>query len=409
MPAPELLAPAGNREKLDTALTYGARAVYLAGPGPNLRAPGAGFSADAFADAVAATHAAGARAYACLNALPRESSMHRVRAAVDHLGALPAAARPDALIVADPGVFALVRRELPHLPVHVSTQANTANAEAARFWAGLGAARVNIARELALPDIRALLRACPEVELEAFVHGAMCMAVSGRCAMSAHLNRRPANEGLCTHPCRFGYRATALRVEEKQRPGRDTWEVVEEDGFTSILAAEDLCLARYVPWFARAGVAALKIEGRMKSGGYLAHAVDAYATALADFADGRWRPDLYMDELRNTASRPLTTGFFLPGGRQAAWGVPHHRRPVLARVLRRLDEDAWEVAVRARWDAGAPFAVMRPGLRRPEVHPGEFALETADGQAVREGHSGITLVLRTDSPHLEEKLYLRGV
>jgi len=412
---PELLAPAGNPEKLATALTYGADAIYLGGPGPNLRAPGAGF-ADwaAVAEAVATAHAAGSQAYLCLNALPTQTHLPAVEQALEHLADLAGTQRPDALIVADPGVLHLARRHLPQMPLHLSTQANTANAAAASFWAEQGATRVNLARELTLADTRAMAAACPGVELEAFVHGAMCMAVSGRCTMSAHLNRRSANLGLCTHPCRFQYRATAtrplaVRLEEAQRPGRDTWEVLEQDGFTSVLAAEDLCLARYLPWFARVGLTALKIEGRMKSGGYLAHTVDVYATALADFARGAWRPELYMAELLNTASRTLATGFFLPGGRQVAWAAPAQQRPVLGRINRQLGPEAWEVAVRARWNADAPIAIMVPGLQRPTIANNDYTLEDAQGARRTDAHSGTTLTLRCPHPALRQGLFLRAV
>ena len=409
---PELLAPAGNAEKLDTALAYGADAVYLGGPTMNLRAPDAGFSWDELTRAVVRVREAGVKAYICLNALPGQLRMPMMREALEHIADMSGTARPHALIVADPGVLALARRRLPDMPLHLSTQANTANAEAAAFWAGAGASRVNLARELSLRDMadmaRELREIKPGVELEMFAHGAQCMAISGRCLLSAHLTGRSANLGLCTHPCRFKYKPTAMRLEESARPGRDTWVVVEGEEHTAIFAAEDLCLIQYAAWAARTGIAALKIEGRMKSGGYLAHAVDAYATALADLRTGTSRPQAYLRELANTASRPLGTGFFLPGDRRVIYPEAEAPRPVLARVVRRTGDDAWELAIRHRFDTDQPFCVMHPGLKRPQVAAGDYALENAKGLRLDTAHSGITATLRTQSPHIREKLYLRA-
>lgn len=404
---PELLAPAGNAEKLTTALTYGANAVYLGGPALNLRAPSSGFTWDGLAQGVRAAHAAGARAYVCVNALPRQEQMGLVREALERLADFKGETAPDGLIVADPGVLALARRLAPGLPLHLSTQANTANAESATFWQDTGVSRVNLARELSLKSMAAIARACPGLELEAFVHGAQCMAVSGRCMLSARMTGRSANQGLCTHPCRFKYKRTAVRFEEATRPGEDAWEVVEEDGYSAFFAPEDLCLVKYVPWFARTGLNALKIEGRMKSGGYLAHAVDAYATALKDFRTGTFRPQRYLEELGNTASRPLGTGFFLPGGTRIH-DTPETQRPILARVLTRLSEDTFEVAVRHRWNTDRPVTVMQPGLKRPVIEAGAYALENADGERQSTVHSGMNAILRCGSGEIRENLYLRA-
>lgn len=407
---PELLAPAGNREKLETAITYGADAVYLGGPALNLRAPSAGFSWDELAAGIRYAHKANAAAFVCINALPRQRQMPAVEHCFAKLGELQGPSRPDALIIADPGVLALSRKHLPDMDIHLSTQANTANAASVAFWREYGVTRVNIARELSLPEIRELVQADRaqggSMEFEAFVHGAMCMAVSGRCMLSAHLTQRSANLGLCTHPCRYGYRITA-GVEEATRTGEDTWTIEEEDGHTNILAAEDLCLVKYVPWFAKTGVHALKIEGRMKSGGYLAHAVDSYATALADWKAGTFRPHAYLDEARNTASRPLSSGMFLPGGRQADYGTAASPRPIIARVLRRIDADTYEVQARAKWDASQPFEVMQPGLKRPVHAPGTYRLEKIDGTPLTVAHSGLTALLRMESDTPLTGLFLR--
>ena len=409
---PELLAPAGNAEKLDTALAYGADAVYLGGASLNLRAPGAGFAWDEVPAAVARAHAAGARAYVCLNAFPGQERMAEAADALELVADMQDAERPDALIIADPGVFSLARRRLPAMAVHLSTQANMANAASAAFWHEAGAARVNVSRETSLRGMALMARELCEsgcaVELEMFAHGAQCMALSGRCMLSAHLTDRSANLGLCTHPCRFKYRTTAIRVEEAQRPGHDTWEAVQGEDFTALFATEDLCLVKYTAWAARAGMAALKIEGRMKSGGYLAHAVDAYATALSDLRAKTFRAPLYLAELSNTASRPLGTGLFLPGGKRAIYPPAATPRPIIARVVRRLANDAWELSIRHTFDPARPFEIMRPSLDRPQVAPAAYTLEKPDGTPLTMAHSGITAILRTESTHITKHLYLRA-
>jgi putative protease len=404
---PELLAPAGNREKLETAMTYGASAVYLGGPTMNLRAKSAGFTWDGLADAVRTAHASGISAYVCLNALPRQQDLPRVAEAMERLGDMTDAARPDALIIADPGVLMLARKHLPDIPVHLSTQANTANAASAAFWKDYGVTRVNLARELGLRGIRDIAAATPGLELEVFAHGAMCMAVSGRCTMSAHMNARSANLGQCTHPCRFNYGVRAIAVEEKTRPGELAWEIHEEDGWSSILAAEDLCLVKFLPWFMRMGITSLKIEGRMKSGGYLAQVVDAYATALRDVQNGIFRPQAYLHELLNTASRPLTTGFFLPGDKRVTYPAAPEQRPVLARIVEQTGDDAWTVAVRSKWDTTQPVRILVPGLQRPVLDAGSYALENDLGEKRDVGHSGLTLTLRANHPALAKGLFLR--
>lgn len=404
---PELLAPAGDMEKLDAALRYGADAVYLGGRGPNLRAGAQGFAPGELPEAARRAHAVGARAYYCLNSLPHQRHLRDVEAAIDEADA----AGMDALIVADPGVARMARRRAPRLPLHISTQANTANAEAALFWQDMGAARVNMARELDLSGIRELVRACPGLEFEAFVHGAVCLAVSGHCLLSAWMNNRPANLGQCTHPCRFEYLGMALAVEEKTRPGEIAWEAVEDGPFhSSFWAPNDLCLVKYVRWFAAVGVASLKIEGRVKSAGYVAQVTDAYRTALDDLTRRTFRHEDYLYELLNTASRPLSTGFFLPGGRRLSRGLPHDamRRPVVARIEQPAGDGAWHVSVRAPWRAARPMELLLPGLHRPELHPGDFRLENHKGETVDQLHPGMAGVLHCAHEGLATGLFIRA-
>lgn len=414
---PELLAPAGNLEKLDAALAYGADAVYLGGPGLNLRATSARMSWEQVGTAVAKAHAAGARVYFCLNALPLPRELPLVAEHLERLTDIPV----DGLIAADPGVMAMARRRIPRVPLHVSTQASTMSQAAAMAWRDLGASRVNLARELELPDIRALLRGlreeCPELEAEVFVHGAMCLAVSGRCLLSAWLTGRSGNRGECCHPCRFEYRpkpgsSMRLEVEEKLRPDVTTWEVEELDDFSMMFAPEDLCLVKYVPALARLGAAALKIEGRMKSPLYVAQVTDVYRTALDDLAACRFRPRLYLSELALAATRPMGSGLFLPGarssGRRARYfeGAPALGSRVLAKVEERLGPDAWRVSSRGRWEAGAGVQAMLPGLRRPGLP--DYSLEAEDGTRLGVLNPGLPAVLRCEAGFLRSGVFLRA-
>ena len=406
---PEILAPVGDADKLRVALEYGADAVYLGGADLSLRAKSGGFSFEELPGALRLARERGARVYYCLNALPREPDMARVREVLEHLAGLGPDG-PDALIIADPGVFRLARNIAPGLEVHLSTQANTANAEAVAFWRGLGATRVNLARELDLYSIRALTRRFPDMEFEIFAHGAMCMAVSGHCLLSEHLGGRSANMGLCTHPCRYEYRPTALRLEEGTRPGQDTWELVQDEGFSRILASDDQCLVRFLPWFRKAGVAALKLEGRTKSEGYLAQVVDVYTTARADLEQGRFRIGLYLEELANASTRRLATGFFLPGGRRFVADPPDpaERRPILAKVLERVQDGCWRIAVKSRWRAGEDVRILAPGLERPLLAGKEYGLEDNEGNLLQAANSGLTAVLRADHPALAPGRFLRN-
>jgi len=256
---PELLAPAGNLEKLETALLYGADAVYVGGEHFGLRAQADNFTLEQLARARDLTRRLNRRLYLTLNAYLAPGEMDACADYVERLRDLEL----DAYIVADPGVLALVRAIDPERELHLSTQANTTNAEAIRFWAGAGVKRVNLARELSLEEIRAVRKAT-EAELEVFVHGAMCVAYSGRCLLSAALTGRGANRGLCTQPCRWSY-----ALMEKTRPGR-YFSLEQDERGSYLLNSRDLCLLYQLPLLVEAGIDSLKIEGRMKSRYYVA-------------------------------------------------------------------------------------------------------------------------------------------
>ncbi|SDB01918.1 putative protease [Desulfonatronum thiosulfatophilum] len=407
-PCPELLAPAGNPVKFQAALLYGADAVYLGGPSLNLRAGADGFGREALSDALVQAHSSNVKIYYCLNAFPQEKDLGLVRTCLELLSDMGDAC-VDGLIVADPGVFFLARKILPHVPIHVSTQANTGNSAAAAFWRELGATRINLARELALGDIRSLARAVPDLELEMFVHGAMCLALSGRCSLSAYLNARSANKGSCTQPCRFKYRAKAMAVEEQLRPGEILWEVLEDEDYTAFFSPRDLCLVKYLPWIWKNQIRAVKIEGRMRSAAYVALTCDVYRTALDDLGMGRFRPSLYLHELGLALHRPMDSGFFLPGAPSTTarrWDCAG-RMTMVGHLIRQEGQEKWMVQVLDRWDAAKPLELVLPGLRRPVVEASEYGLENERGEKLAVAHPGQRVLLSCGHPSCRPGMFVR--
>lgn len=304
MRRPELLIPAGNLEKLRTAFLYGADAVYVGVPGLSLRASSAELSLRDLAAGVSEAHAKKAKVYAALNTFARNADLEATRRIIPEL----IAAGIDALIVSDPGLIRLIRALAPQMPLHLSTQANTTNSEAVRFWQEQGVTRIILARELSLRDVGEISASVPKMELEIFIHGAMCMAYSGRCYLSAYRNRKSANEGDCTQPCRWEY-----VLHESTRPD-EPFLLEEDERFSYLLSSKDLCLIDHLPDVLASGVKSVKIEGRMKSSYYTAvvtrayrQAIDALGQAQKSYpCDPRWR-----EELQTVSHRGYTTGFAL--------------------------------------------------------------------------------------------------
>jgi U32 family peptidase len=306
----ELLAPAGNFEKLEIAVHYGADAVYLAGKEFSLRNFSGNFDLEEMEQAIAYGHANGIKLYVACNIYPRDDELPGIR---DHLAAI-GKLNPDGVIVADPGIFTLARETIPAIPVHVSTQANTTNAQTARFWQSMGAVRVNVARELTLEEITHIVNTAP-IEVEAFVHGAMCISYSGRCLLSSFMAQRDSNRGRCAHPCRWQY-----SVVEAQRPGR-YMPIIEDARGTYIFNSNDLCMISHIPELIRAGITSLKIEGRMKGIHYLASTVKVYREAIdrwyADPEGYETDPD-WTTELDRIDNRGYCTGFYFDDPDQVA-------------------------------------------------------------------------------------------
>ncbi|MCR5834273.1 MAG: U32 family peptidase [Selenomonadaceae bacterium] len=306
MTKPELLAPAGNLEKLKTALIYGADAVYFGGKNFSLRAFGDNFTREDILSAVEFTHSMGKKIYAAVNIFARNDDFD---ALIDYLKFLDCA-EVDAVLVSDLGVFSLVK-EFTNLEIHISTQANVTNWRAAKFFHDLGASRIVLARELSREEILSVKENCT-AELEIFVHGAMCISYSGRCWLSKYLTGRDANRGACTHSCRWKY-----NLVEETRP-EENFSVGEDNRGSYVMNSKDLCLLPHVDKIIQSGVASLKIEGRMKSVNYVAGVVKVYRAAIDSYCANPEEfkiRDEWLAELDKVAHRPYTTGFFIGDGK----------------------------------------------------------------------------------------------
>ena len=298
----ELLAPAGNMDKLKMALLYGADAVYLGGKSFGLRAFSDNFSLEEMEEAVRYAHGLGKKVHVTVNIFPHNADLNGLPEYLTSLRDI----HVDAVLIADPGIFSLARQIVPDLPIHISTQANVTNWASAKFWHDAGAKRVVMAREVSLKDVKAIHDKVP-VELEGFVHGAMCISYSGRCLLSNYFTEnRDSNRGQCVQCCRFKY-----NVVEEKRPGQ-YFPVMEDERGTYIFNSKDLCLLPYLPDLYDAGLCSLKIEGRMKSVHYVATVVKVYRQALdayeRDPEHFRVLPE-WVEELEKISHRPYTRGF----------------------------------------------------------------------------------------------------
>ena len=298
----ELLAPAGSFEKLEVAIHYGADAVYVAGKEFSLRNFSGNFTLEELQAAVDFAHGRGVKVYVACNIFSRNPEQAALSSYLDKLGAIG----PDAVIIADPGIVMEAAARIPGIPIHLSTQANTTNYRSARFWEKVGVARINVARELSLKEIEEIADQS-RLEIEAFVHGAMCISYSGRCLLSNYMTGRDGNRGKCSHPCRWKY-----AVMEETRPG-EYFPIEEDTRGTYFLSSRDLCMLEHLPGLIGAGIDSLKIEGRMKGINYVASVVKVYREAIDRYYDD---PDAYrveeewLRELDGISHRPYGTGFY---------------------------------------------------------------------------------------------------
>ena len=378
MHRPELLAPAGNMEKLKIAIHYGADAVYLGGESFGLRNMADNFSVDEMKTALDFCHMKGVKAYLTINSYPRNESLPALEEYLTQIAPLPF----DAYIVADPGVIDAVRQVSPDRELHLSTQANTINWRSARFWQQQGIRRINLAREMSLENIGETVTSVPGMEFEAFVHGALCISYSGRCLISSMLTGRDANQGECTHPCRWSY-----HLVEESRPG-EYFPVVEDENGTFIFNSRDLCLLEHIPALVTSGVTALKIEGRMKGINYVASVLRIYRQALDEYLDNPdgWtcRPE-WLGELAKLSHRGYTTGFLFGQPRnvgqeyQSAYIRSHDFVGIVDEIR---DDGALLISVRNRIKAGDLIEFIGPGMRSDTLTLQHFSTFSERGAAV---------------------------
>lgn len=305
MKKPELLIPASSLEVLKTAVLFGADAVYIGGEAFGLRAKAKNFSHEDMKEGIAFAHARNVRVHVTANILAHNGDLAGAEKYFEELRELS----PDALIIADPGMFMLAKKTCPEIDIHISTQANNTNYMTYRFWHELGAKRVVCARELSLKEIREIRENIPaDMEMESFVHGSMCISYSGRCLLSSFLAGRDANQGACTHPCRWKY-----AVMEESRPG-EYFPVYENERGTYIFNSKDLCMIEHIPELIAAGIDSFKIEGRMKTALYVAAVARTYRRAIDDYLESeekyRANMDWYKEEIAKSVHRQFTTGFY---------------------------------------------------------------------------------------------------
>jgi putative protease len=318
----ELLAPAGDIEKLKMAFIYGADAVYIGGQTFGLRASARNFSFEDMEEGIRFAHERGKKVYVTLNIIPHNEDLQELPGYLQKLNELGI----DALILSDPGTLMYVKQYAPDLEIHLSTQANNTNFMSARFWYEQGIRRIILARELSFQEIKETRSSIPDdLELEAFVHGAMCISYSGRCLLSNYMVNRDANRGECAHPCRWKY----YLVEEK-RPG-EYMPVFEDENGTYFFNSKDLCMIQYVPELIESGLSSLKIEGRMKSVYYVANIVRIYREAIDQYykmgSSYQYNPS-WLDEIKKASHRDFTTGFYVdkPGPKEQIYGTSAYVR-----------------------------------------------------------------------------------
>jgi len=310
MKKPELLAPAGNLERLKIAIIYGADAVYLGGENFGLRAGAKNFTLEALAEGINFAHERGKRIYLTLNIIAHNEDLIGLPEYVRQLKEL----HLDGLIISDPGILSIVKEILPEIEIHLSTQANTTNYASVNFWYQQGVKRIILARELSLEEIKEIISKVPDdIKIETFVHGAMCISYSGRCLLSNYMTGRDANRGDCAHSCRWKY-----SLMEEKRPG-EYFPVYEDEKGAYFFNSKDLCMLEHVPLLIKAGISALKIEGRMKSAYYVANVVKAYRHAIDNYLsnpEGYSFDKKWLEEVKKASNRTFTHGFYFnkPGG-----------------------------------------------------------------------------------------------
>lgn len=392
----ELLAPAGNLEKLKMAVIYGADAVYLGGEEFGLRAYADNFSSNELKEGISFAHERGKKVYLTMNIFPHNEDLCDMPAYIRQAKDLGV----DAVIFSDPGVFEILREEVPEMELHLSTQANNTNWRSAAFWHRMGVKRIILARELSINEIKEIRSRLPvELELEIFIHGSMCISYSGRCLLSNYMADRDSNRGLCAHPCRWKYHL----VEEK-RPG-EYMPVYENEKGTYIFNSKDLCLIENIPQIIESGITSLKIEGRMKSSYYVATVVKAYREALDEYLKN---PEAYrfdktwLEEVSKASHREFTAGFYFekPTGREQIYETSSYIREYnFVGLVTSYDDAAGIAAVeqRNRFAVGEELEVVMPKAAyfTQKVH----SMKNEDREDIQVApHPQMTVYLPVDRP-----------
>ena len=365
----ELLAPAGDMERLRMALAYGADAVYLAGPDFGMRSFAGNFTPEELRRAVALCHSHGAAVHVTCNTMPRNDEVGRLPEWLAYLQELGV----DAAIVADVGVLSLLKRHAPRVKAHISTQASISNYQAARAWYDLGASRVILARELSLEEVAGIRAKAPrELELEGFVHGAMCVSYSGRCLLSNYMTGRDANRGACAQPCRYKY-----ALVEEQRPG-EYFPIGEDEGGAYILNSRDMCMIDHIPELLEAGLDSIKIEGRAKSAYYAAVVTGAYRHGVDAALAGRPLEAVWRDEVEKVSHRPYSTGFWFGQPGQYTADSRYVREWQILAVVESCGPDGTALlSLRNKFSVGDELELVGPDVAATPFTAGEMT--DADG------------------------------
>lgn len=356
---PELLVPASNLEVLKTAVVFGADAVYIGGEAFGLRAKAKNFTKETMKEGIEFAHAKDVKVYVAANILAHNEDLEGAREYFQELKLL----KPDALIIADPGMFMIAKEVCPEIELHISTQANNTNYQTYLFWHSLGASRVVSARELSLEEIKEIRNHIPDaLEIESFIHGAMCISYSGRCLLSNYLTGRDANQGSCTHPCRWKY-----SLVEETRPG-EYMPVYENERGTYIFNSKDLCMIEYIPEIIQAGINSLKIEGRMKTALYVATVARTYRKAIDDYylSEATYRDNMkwYQEEISKCTYRQFTTGFYFGKADETTQIYDHNTyisEYIYLGIINKIDiEGLVSIEQRNKFCVGEEIEIMKP-------------------------------------------------
>lgn len=387
---PELLIPASSLEVLKTAVIFGADAVYIGGEAFGLRAKAKNFSAEDMKEGIAFAHEHGVRVHVTVNILAHNDDLEGVRDYLSELNEI----EPDALIIADPAIFEMAKEICPEIERHISTQANNTNYGTYNFWWKQGAKRVVSARELSLKEIKEIREHIPEeMEIESFIHGAMCISYSGRCLLSNYFTGRDANQGACTHPCRWKY-----AVVEETRPG-EYMPVYENERGTYIFNSKDLCMIEHIPEMIDAGIDSFKIEGRMKTALYVATVARTYRKAIDDYLEDpkKYKTNMpwYLDQISNCTYRQFTTGFYFgkPSEESQIYDSNTYIKEYTYLGIVGGEKDGfYRIEQRNKFSVGEVIEIMKPDGRNLEVTVGKILDEEGNEQE--------------SAPHPKQVLYI---